>query len=179
MTDSNTTTSSSGDGGSTATTKGDESGQIQLVTFEVGSEEFGVDILSVHEINRMMEITQVPESADCVEGVVNLRGRIIPVLDLRKRFGMPAVERTVHHRIIVVEVEGRTIGFVVDRVHEVLRIDASIVEEAPDVVKSNVDGAYIDGVGMLEERLLILLNLNRLFDFSSLDAAESTVREAA
>lgn len=136
--------------------------QLQLVTFEVAQEEFAVDILAVHEINRMMELTRVPQSPPDVEGVINLRGKIIPVLDLRRRFGMPASEKTEANRIIVVEVHKRVIGFIVDRVHEVLRIDASIVEPAPSMVCS-IRSEFIAGVGKLQDRLLILLDIAKLF----------------
>lgn len=141
--------------------------QLQLVTFEVGREEFAVDILSVHEINRMMELTRVPHSPPEVEGVINLRGRIIPVLDLRKRFGMTVGERSEHNRIIVVEVEGRVLGFIVDRVHEVLRIESDIVEPAPQMVCS-IDSEFIAGVGKLTDRLIILLDLTKLFGAQTL-----------
>ena len=144
--------------------------QLQLVTFEVAGEEFAVDILSVHEINRMMELTRVPQSPPEVEGVINLRGRIIPVLDLRKRFGMTVSERNEHNRIIVVEVHGRVLGFIVDRVHEVLRIDSSIVEPAPQMVCS-IDSEFIAGVGKLKDRLIILLDLTKLFSAQTLDKA--------
>lgn len=137
--------------------------QLQLVTFGIGEEEFGVDILAVHEINRMMELTRVPQSPPEVEGVINLRGKIIPVLDLRKRFGLASAERSEQSRIIVVDIGGRTLGFIVDRVHEVLRIDSSIVEPAPAMVCS-VDSDFIAGVGKLADRLLILLDLNKLFE---------------
>jgi purine-binding chemotaxis protein CheW len=136
--------------------------QLQLVTFEVAQEEFAVDILAVHEINRMMELTRVPQSPPDVEGVINLRGKIIPVVDLRRRFGMPASEKTEANRIIVVEVHKRVIGFIVDRVHEVLRIDASIVEPAPAMVCS-IRSEFIAGVGKLQDRLLILLDIAKLF----------------
>lgn len=136
--------------------------QLQLVTFEVAEEEFAVDILAVQEINRMMELTRVPQSPPEVEGVINLRGRIIPVLDLRKRFKLGVSERNDNNRIVVVEVHSQTIGFIVDRVHEVLRINSSIVEPAPDMVCS-IDSDFIAGVGKLEDRLLILLELGRLF----------------
>lgn len=136
--------------------------RLQLVTFEVAGEEFAVDILAVQEINRMMELTRVPQAPPEVEGVINLRGRIIPVLDLRKRFGLTVSDQTDQNRIVVVEVNDRTIGFIVDRVHEVLRIDASIVDRAPEMVCS-IDSDFIAGVGKLEDRLLILLDLRRLF----------------
>lgn len=135
--------------------------QLQLVTFEVAGEEFAVDILAVQEINRMLDLTRVPQSPPEIEGVINLRGRIIPVIDLRKRFALPAADRSEHNRIVVVEVNGRVLGFIVDRVHEVLRINSSIVDPAPDMVTS-VDSEFIQGVGKLEDRLLILLDLRRL-----------------
>lgn len=143
--------------------------QLQLVTFEINGEEYAFDILAVQEINRMLELTRVPQSPPEVEGVINLRGRIIPVLDLRTRFGMPPLERSEQNRIVVVEVRGRVIGFIVDRVHEVLRIDSSIVDTAPEMVTS-VSTDFIDGVGKLDDRLLILLNLRRLI---SADDAEA------
>lgn len=149
--------------------------QLQLVTFGLGDEEFGVDILAVREINRMMELTRVPQSPPEVEGVINLRGKIIPVLDLRKRFGLVGREQNEQSRIIVVEVHGRVLGFIVDRVHEVLRIDRSIVEPAPSMVCS-IDSDFIAGVGKLDDRLLILLDLDKLFDAN---AAEAATRAAA
>lgn len=147
---------------------------LQLVSFVVGNEEFAVPILAVQEINRMMQITAVPQSPPFVEGVINLRGKIIPVIDLRKRFGMPPAEDTSEARIIVVEVSQRVIGFTVDRVNEVLRIAADIVDPAPQMVVG-VDREFIQGVGKLEDRLLILLSLEKLFhdqEMVAIDAVE-------
>jgi purine-binding chemotaxis protein CheW len=146
--------------------------QLQLVTFGLGSEEFAVDILAVQEINRMMSLTRVPQSPPEVEGVINLRGKIIPVVDLRKRFGMASAEKSEQSRIVVVEVHGRTIGFIVDRVSEVLRISSKIVEPAPSMVCS-VDSDFIAGVGKLDDRLLILLDLAKLFSAETIDAAKA------
>lgn len=146
---------------------------LQLVTFGVGDEEFAVPILSVQEINRMMEITRVPQSPAFVEGVINLRGKIIPVVDLRKKFGMGQTEQTKDNRIIVVEVQNRVIGFTVDRVSEVLRISKDVVDTAPAMV-TGIDTDYVEGVGKLEDRLLILLSLDRLFaieEIAAMDAA--------
>jgi len=151
--------------------------QLQLVTFEVGEEEFAIDILQVQEINRMMELTRVPQSPPEVEGVINLRGRIIPVIDLRRTFNLEESARDEHSRIVVVEVKGRIIGFLVDRVHEVLRIDAGIVEPPPSMI-SSVDSDYISGVGKLDDRLLILLNLDKLFGADLLGAAEEAAQAA-
>lgn len=163
-----TTTASVGEPGSLGQINSGD--QLQLVTFEVGGEEFAVDILSVQEINRMMDLTRVPQAPPEVEGVINLRGKIIPVLDLRKRFGMDTGERSEQNRIVVVEINKRVLGFIVDRVHEVLRIDGSIVEPAPDMV-SSIDSDFIAGVGKLDDRLLILLDLTKLFNADAIDAA--------
>lgn len=146
--------------------------QLQLVTFGLGSEEFAVDILKVQEINRMMSLTRVPQSPPEVEGVINLRGKIIPVVDLRRRFNMPATEKNEQSRIVVVEVHSRTIGFIVDRVSEVLRINSKIVEPAPSMVCS-VESDFIAGVGKLDDRLLILLDLGKLFSSEMIDAAKA------
>ncbi len=141
-----------------------DSDVLQLVSFEIGTEEYAIPILAVQEINRMMSITRVPNSPPSVEGVINLRGRIIPVVDLRKRFGLSEVEDSADARIIVVEVgqQGRVLGFMVDRVNQVLRLARDIVDPAPSV--AGAAGAdFVEGVGKLEDRLLILLDLDRLF----------------
>ena len=137
---------------------------LQLVSFEIGTEEYASPILAVQEINRLMPITRVPHSPAAVEGVINLRGRIIPVIDMRKRFGLSPSADEGEARIVVVEVgtDGRVIGFTVDRVHEVLRLDASIVDPTP-TAGSAVNADFIRGVGKLDDRLLILLDLERLF----------------
>lgn len=134
---------------------------IQLVTFSVGAEEFGVDILRVQEINRMMAISKVPNSPPFVEGVINLRGKVIPVIDMRLRFGMPATGVTAHTRIIVMDLQDRITGFVVDAVREVLRMDASSLEATPEIVAS-ISEDYLKGIGRLPDRLLLLLDLDKL-----------------
>jgi len=134
---------------------------IQLVTFSIGEEEFGVDILKVQEIIRIMEITKVPKAPQFVEGVINLRGNVIPVIDLRKRFGLETREHDSQTRIIVIEINKMIVGFVVDSVSEVLRIPQNTVEPPPPVV-SGLESEYISGVGKLEDRLLIMLDLDRL-----------------
>ena len=150
---------------------------LQLVSFEVGDEEYAVSILSVQEINRMMQITRVPQSPDCVEGVINLRGKIIPVIDLRKRFNLAELENSDDVRIIVVEVANRVIGFTVDSVNEVLRINSNIVEPPPAMV-CGLDTEYVQGVGKLDDRLLILLNLEKLFTADEFDEIEQSSQAA-
>jgi len=157
-------------------TSSNDSELLQLVSFVVGEEEFAVPILAVQEINRMMQITKVPQSPEFVEGVINLRGKIIPVIDLRNRFGLEKAADSSDARIIVVEVAQRVIGFTVDRVNEVLRIASDIVDPAPAMV-TGVDSDYIQGVGKLEDRLLILLSLDRLFNEEEMSAIESSLQD--
>lgn len=142
---------------------------LQLVTFRLGNEEFSLDILRVQEIIRHMELTRVPRTPDFVDGVINLRGRVIPVLDLRKRFGLPSGERTNETRIIVVDVDNKTVGLKVDAVSEVLRLPADTVEPAPAIV-TGVESDYIKGVGKLEGRLLILLDVEKILTRTERDA---------
>jgi purine-binding chemotaxis protein CheW len=142
---------------------------IQLVTFSIGDEEFGVDILKVQEIIRTMEITKVPKAPDFVEGVINLRGNVIPIIDLRKRFGLETREHDKHTRIIVIEINKTIVGFIVDSVSEVLRIPSDTVEPPPPVV-AGIESDYINGVGKLEDRLLILLDLDKLLSGEEVEA---------
>lgn len=140
---------------------------LQLVGFHLGDEEFGLDILRVQEIIRFQPLTRVPNSPECIVGVMNLRGRIIPVIALRKRFGLADSPVSGQTRIVVVEMKGGVLGFVVDSVSEVLRIPANTVEPPPRLGK--VEREYVLGVGKLEDRLLILLNVDRLMnDFEDL-----------
>lgn len=141
---------------------------LQLVTFSIGEEEFGVDILKVQEIIRTMEITKVPRAQDFVEGVINLRGKVIPIIDLRRRFGLVSKNHDKHTRIIVIEINNMIVGFVVDSVSEVLRIPAGTVEPPPPVV-AGVESEYISGVGKLQDRLLILLDLDKLLSSDDLE----------
>lgn len=151
-----------------ATQKRQDDELLQLVTFSIGEEEFGVDILKVQEIIRTMEITKVPRAPEFVEGVINLRGKVIPIIDLRRRFGLDFKEHDKDTRIIVIEINNIVVGFVVDAVSEVLRIPTNTVEPPPPVV-AGVDSDYISGVGKLQDRLLILLDLDKLLSSEDLD----------
>jgi purine-binding chemotaxis protein CheW len=134
---------------------------LQLVTFRLGDEEYAVDILRVQEIIKTMEITRVPKAPSFVEGVVNLRGKVIPIVNLRKRLGMTTKEHTQETRIIVIDVQGRHIGLVVDSVSEVLRLSLKAMESAPSLERrSHAD--YIRGVGKYDDRLIVLLDLDKL-----------------
>ncbi|MDD3732095.1 MAG: chemotaxis protein CheW [candidate division Zixibacteria bacterium] len=137
--------------------------ELQLVSFNIGSEEFGVDILKVQEINRMVEITKVPQAPRYVEGVINLRGKVIPIIDLRKRFNLEMKEHDKNTRIVVVDINGNIMGMIVDAVSEVLRLPADTIEPPPELV-TGINSDYIKGVAKLEDRLLIFLDLSKVVD---------------
>ena len=152
--------------------KVDNSEILQLVGFKIGQEEFGINILAVQEIIKIIDITTVPNASDYIAGVINLRGRIIPIVHLRKRLNMPVIETDKNTRIIVVEINDKTIGFVVDEVQEVLRISTDITEKPPELV-SGVDSEYITAVAKLENRLLILLDLEKTLANDELEELEN------
>jgi purine-binding chemotaxis protein CheW len=131
---------------------------IQIVSFRLASEEYGVDISQVQEIIRMVEITHVPRAPRFMEGVINLRGQLIPIIDLRTRFAMTRAEHTKSTRIIVTEIGTKKVGIIVDSVSEVINIPLEQVEDAPDMI-AGVGTEYIQGVGKVGERLIILLDL--------------------
>ncbi len=149
---------------------------LQIVTFHVGAEAFGLDILKVHEIIRFQKLTRVPNLPSYIEGVLNLRGKVIPVIGLRQRIGLERLEPTAITKIVVATVKDQVLGFMVDSVSEVLRIRQDTVEPAPRL--SNVTQKYIAGVGKLDERLLLLLDLDQLLSEDE-DAKVHSAKAAA
>jgi purine-binding chemotaxis protein CheW len=150
---------------------------LQLVGFRIGRETFGLPISSVREIIRVPEITAVPDAPDYVEGVINLRGRIIPVVDLRKRFGQKSIEPDKKNRVVVVELEKRAIGLIVNSASEVLRIPPSEIEH-PNNVFPEGELNFITGVGKLKGRLVMLLDLSRMLQRGELNRLEEAVSAA-
>ena len=140
------------------TSSGDER---QLVVFQLGAELYGCEISRVHEIIRLQSVTKVPRAPAFVEGVINLRGKVIPVVDLRRRFGLPTADHTRASRIVVVEIGDQVVGIVVDGVSEVLRVNSAIVEP-PSPVVAGIDSEYLHGIAKLADRLVILLDLDRI-----------------
>ncbi|HID29259.1 MAG TPA: purine-binding chemotaxis protein CheW, partial [Desulfobacterales bacterium] len=135
------------------------------VCFWVDREEYGIEIMKVQEIIRIDEITAVPNAPRFVEGIVNLRGNVLPVLDMRTRFGLDKGERTEQNRIIVVDISGKTTGIIVDSVSEVLRIPRKQIEFPPDfITEAGVEGRYIEGIGKLDEgkRIIVLIQVDAL-----------------
>jgi purine-binding chemotaxis protein CheW len=134
---------------------------LQVVGFRIGNETFGVRIGSVREIVRVPEITAVPSAPETVEGVINLRGKIIPVMDLRKRFGQSEIQPDKKNRILVVELDNKLVGLIVNAASEVLKIAPSEIE-APGNLFAEGESGYVTGVGKLKGRLIILLDISKL-----------------
>ena len=149
----------------------------QLVVFDLGGEVYGVDINTVREIIRMQNITRVPNAPEFVEGIINLRGKVIPIVDLRRRFALAAAEQSKDSRIVVVDIAGEDIGVTVDAVTEVMRIDGGSVEPTGDII-ATVDSYYIEGIANLGEQLIILLDLNKVIGAGERSAIRRTTETA-
>lgn len=138
-------------------------GEQHLVVVRLDRERYGVSIDHVHEIIRMQEVTRIPRAPTFVEGVINLRGQVIPVIDLRKRFGLPAAERNGAARIVVVEMNGNRVGVVVDAVLEVMRIPDSAVVPPEELLAAS-EVAFLRGVAKQGDDLILLLDLQRVLE---------------
>lgn len=137
---------------------------IQLVSFMLADEEYGVEVLKVREIIRMPTITKMPNTPHHVEGIINLRGKVIPIISMRKRFGLMENENNGSTRIIIMDVSGSLTGFIVDAVSEVIRIHSSEIQPPPTMVLSGGIGReFITGVFNHAERLLIIMDIDRMF----------------
>jgi purine-binding chemotaxis protein CheW len=143
--------------------------ELHIVGFQVGRETYGVPITSLHEIVRVPEITAVPDAPEYLEGVINLRGKIVSVMDLRKRFGEKQTAITRHNRILVVEHSGRLAGLIVDAASEVLKIPADAVEAPPAVFQEGGLNC-VTGLGKVSGRLVVLLDMSKLLAPASLQA---------
>ena len=133
----------------------------QLVIFELASESYGIEIAHVESIIKIQEITRVPKCPDFVEGITNLRGTVLPVIDLAKRFGIPEQKRNNDTRIIVVSLDSMKVGMIVTAVSEVLTIDDSVIDPAPAIV-TTINSSFISGIARIEKRLIIMLNLDQI-----------------
>jgi purine-binding chemotaxis protein CheW len=155
---------------------------VQMISFSVGSERFGVDILVVQEIIMMSNVTEIPNAPDFVEGVINLRGSIIPVLDLRKRLRLRGYGRNIPAkpgtRILVVEIEGNVTGFIVDSVAKVISVPFSKIAPPPDIIVAGVQSLYISGVVHLDEGILIILDFRKILSMEEKEALDGVPRLA-
>lgn len=136
---------------------------LQLVTFKLDGQKYAVDILKVQEINNMKEITSIPNAPAYLEGAINLRGKVIPVLNLRRKFGFEENANSELRKIVIMDVRGVIMGLIVDAVSDVLRVTRDVVEPPPPV-SSNVSSEFISGIAKLPEGLVILLDMDRLLD---------------
>lgn len=142
--------------------------EIKVIVFKLGSEEYGIEVEKVQTIERMMPITRVPKTYAFVKGVVNLRGVVIPVIDLRGRFGLPEAEQTDQTRIIIVAVNEMQVGFIVDSASDVIDLNSDSIDTPPEVV-GGVKAKYLRGVAKVgEERLLVMLNLSEVLNKSEI-----------
>ncbi|MDA7952132.1 MAG: chemotaxis protein CheW [Pirellulaceae bacterium] len=147
---------------------------LQLVSFQLADEEYGVEIMKVQEIILMGEITRVPQTPAYIKGLINLRSTVIPVVDLRLRFGLNSQEATENSRIMVVNVRGKTIGIVVDSVSEVLRVaESDVADPLPTV--SGVEREYIPGLINLDSRLLVLLDIDKLLTMEEANSLDELI----
>jgi purine-binding chemotaxis protein CheW len=135
--------------------------ELHIVGFRIGKETFGVPIALVHEIVRVPDITAVPDAPDYIEGVINLRGKIVSIIDLRKRFGEKEITSTRKNRILVAEVQKKMVGLVVDSASEVLKVPEGDVDPPPNVFEEG-ELNYVTGVGKLNGRLIILIDLTKI-----------------
>ncbi len=133
----------------------------QFVIFKLEDEEYGVDILKVKTIEKMTRVARVPKAAHYVEGVINLRGEVVPIIDLRKKFNLPKSVETDNTRIIIVSIEDITVGLIVDSASEVIEIPKEFIEDTPELV-GNIDQSNISSIGKVNERIIILLNISRI-----------------
>ncbi len=151
--------------------------EIQLVVFQLGNEEYGVDVSQVKEIIRMQKITKVPRSPEFVEGVINLRGQLITVIDLRKRFNIAARDISDNTRIVVAEVKNNPVGMIVDSVSAVLRIPEKDIDPTPSAIATEIDADFLKGVGKVGERLIILLDLARVLTEGEVKEVKAIAKE--
>jgi purine-binding chemotaxis protein CheW len=145
---------------------------LQLVSFRLSNEEYGIEITKVQEIILMGEITRIPQTPDYIKGLINLRSSVIPIVDLRRRFGMECDSTTDETRIMVVNVEGRTIGIIVDAVSEVLRISQHHIAPPPPTVAA-LGREYLTGLVKLENRLMIMLNIDKILSLDETQLLEA------
>lgn len=137
---------------------------IQVVVFKLGSDDYCVPVSQAREIQLYSIPTRIPNTPDFVEGVINLRGQIIPILDLKKRFGSGSTEINALTKIIIIDMDGELLGILVDSVSEVLKTPQSRFEAPPSAVRTSINNNYISGIGKIDERLLILLDLAKVLN---------------
>jgi len=149
----------------------------QLISFTVGAEEYGLELLRVKEVIRMRQITWLPKAPSCVKGIINLRGEVIPIIDLRDRFGLAAQEQTAMTRVVVVEVEGRPVGMVVDAASQVVRVPADEFDPPPQVL-GEASRDFITAVGKTGDRLILMIDVDRILSTEEMNQIAGSLEAA-
>jgi len=148
--------------------------EIQVVMFSLANEEFAARVNQIKEITKIIEITQMPKAPSFIKGVMNLRGQVIAVIDLAKQLGLPTSELGEETRNIVVDMDGNIVGMIVDAVTEVLKISTENIDPTPPLIESRIDTRYIEGIGKLEDRLFVLLDLKKVLSLEEIESVEKT-----
>lgn len=143
------------------------SSSMQIVCFKIGGEEYGVEILKVQEILKLPDITALPKSADYIMGIIDLRGKVIPIIDLSIRFGIERTTSQDNLRAIVVDIDGKKVGLAIDSVSHVIRIDSKDIEPPPQIVKG-ISGRYIIGIAKVKDNFIVILDINKIFSSEEL-----------
>lgn len=141
--------------------------EIKVIVFALANEEYGIEVEKVKTIERMMPMTRVPKTYEFVKGVINLRGVVVPVIDLRGRFGLPESEYTDNTRIVIISVNDMEVGMIVDSANDVIDVDSDEIQDPPEIV-GGVRAKYLRGVARVGERLLVLLNLKEVLSKSEI-----------
>ena len=149
-------------------TKAAHTDMLQFVTFNLGKQKYAIDILKVQEINNLKEITPIPNAPTYMEGAINLRGKVIPVLNLRRRLHLESKDMTELSKIVIADLNGLVLGMVVDSVSDVLRIPSDIVEAAPPVITGSSRSDFVLGIAKLSDMLVIILDMDKMVDRTDL-----------
>lgn len=149
--------------------------EIQLLVFSLANEEFACRTSQVREITKMMEITRMPKAPSYIKGVINLRGKVIAVIDLAKQLELPQYERSEEALIMVVDVDENVVGMVIDSASEVLSISSENINPTPGFIESRIDTRFIEGLGRLGDRLFVLLDLNKILSSKDVKSADKAL----
>ena len=147
------------------------SSSLQIVCFKIGKEEYGIDILQVQEILKLPKVTRLPKSIDYIMGVMDLRGKVIPIVDLSKKFKISSGNVEESNRAIVVDITGKKVGLGIDSVSHVIKVDSGDIEPPPPVVKG-ISGKYIVGIAKIESGFIVILDINKIFSKEEVQALQ-------
>ncbi|SDJ99695.1 chemotaxis protein CheW [Sediminibacillus albus] len=148
----------------------------KTIIFQLKEQQYGVDIQQVRSIERLQDVTEVPNTSDFIKGIINLRGEVIPIIDLKERLNIGNQAHTIETRVLIIDIENVTAGLIVDEAKDVVDIDPSIIDPAPQMV-SGIDQEYIKGVAKLEAGLLILLDFKKILDQDEMEEVKEVIED--